>query len=501
MPNRVRPLDEKVQSVAMALDSINVAAVAGQTGVPESTLRYDLNKVRAALPEVLQNRPPGPRSMPQLSSAPLRLAPEDRPKECPNCHGQHIWKNGGYWVLNWVRMLLAGWLGIQRVRIQRFRCAQCGYEVPSAERQRQAEGRRAWWQQVQRLIGLSRFKLGLSARKTQVLVAFLYARQVSLGFIARQSEALGRCAEAVLQRLRDCPQAVARFLMLDETFPKLGGKARRLAVVICEHGLIRGLRCVRHKARELPALLRDVVGQHFRPEYALTDLEVTYAKQFERAELDLDHLPEVVHVKRHLIRLFDTAVREVTLDVPKGLPIPERKKQRGLKQRLLRKQLTPILAVALRALSDGYEGVALLMLEGVVSQLQDPRYVIQTASVQTLARRLERFIRKQGDALNQVLTMAVTEGTPKTTNDLENKNSLFKVFSRVAKYFPKPQRAQAFFAGIALMENFDVKMRGVHKGTNAIQRAGIDLTALGAHDFFSAVGLGLPQISLSFLTE
>jgi transposase-like protein len=127
--------------------------------------------------------------------------------------------------------------------------------------------------------------------------------------------------------------------------------------------------------------------------------------------------------------------------------------------------------------------------------------MLDCTSVQTLVRQLTRFIRKQGDALNQVLALAVREGTPKTTNALENKNSLFKVFSRAAKYFPQPQRAQAFFAGIALMENFDVKRRGVHKGSSAMQRAGIDLTALGAHDFFSAVGLGLPQISLPVLTE
>ncbi|HJW89795.1 MAG TPA: hypothetical protein VJ436_04055 [Anaerolineales bacterium] len=501
MPNRLRPLDEKVKSVAAALDSINVAAVARQIGVPARTLAYDLEKVRAALPDVVRNRTPGPPPAPKPPAESVRPAPDARPSECPKCHGQRVWKNGGYWVLNWTLMLLAGWLGIQRVWIQRHRCAVCGYEIPSAERQRQAEGRRAWWQQVKRLIGLSRFKLGLSARKTQLLVGFIYARQVSLGFIERQTETIGRCAEAVLQRLKECPQTVARFLMLDETFPKLGGKASRLAVVICEHGLIRGVRCVGNKAKELPALLRDVVGAHFCPEFALTDLEVTYAKQFERAGLDLDHLPEVVHVKRHLIRLFDTAVREVTLDVPKGLSPKQRKKQRRLKQRLLRKQLHPILAVALRALSEGYESVAVLMLEGVVSQLQDPRCVIQTASVQTLARQLARFIRKQGDALNQVLEMAVTDGTPKTTNGLESKNSLFKVFSRVAKYFPLPQRAQAFFAGVALMENFDVKTRGVHKDTSAMQRAGIDLTVLGAHDFFSAVSLGLPQISLNFLTE
>jgi len=50
------------------------------------------------------------------------------------------------------------------------------------------------------------------------------------------------------------------------------------------------------------------------------------------------------------------------------------------------------------------------------------------------------------------------------------------------------------------MENFDVKGWGVHRGTSAIQRAGINLDDLGATDFFSAVGLERPQISLAVLT-
>ena len=51
------------------------------------------------------------------------------------------------------------------------------------------------------------------------------------------------------------------------------------------------------------------------------------------------------------------------------------------------------------------------------------------------------------------------------------------------------------------MENFDVKSRGIHQDTSAIQRAGINLDDLGATDFFSAVGLDKPQISLAVLTE
>ncbi len=95
--------------------------------------------------------------------------------------------------------------------------------------------------------------------------------------------------------------------------------------------------------------------------------------------------------------------------------------------------------------------------------------------------------------------MAVKAGTPKTTNSLESKNALFKPFSRIAKSF-RLATAWKFFAGVALMENFDVKSRGLHQGTSAIQRAEINLDDLGATDFFSAVGLEKPQISLTAFT-
>jgi len=52
-----------------------------------------------------------------------------------------------------------------------------------------------------------------------------------------------------------------------------------------------------------------------------------------------------------------------------------------------------------------------------------------------------------------------------------------------AKFFPKPDKCQSFFAGDALMENFDVKTRGPNKGTSAMQRAGIDLDDFRCYGF------------------
>lgn len=484
----------------IALEQINIEKAARDAGVPPSTLRYDMDKVKDSLPEVLKNCTPGPKPGNESIETTEETVSDEGPTECPKCGGK-VTKNGTYWVLNWFLMLTMSWLSIQRVRIQRRRCNVCGHEIICPERARQAEARRAWWCQVARLVGLSRFKLGLSVRKTQILVGFVYARQVSIGYVERLTQRVGKRAQTALARLGECRQAKALFLLYDETYPKMKKRAYSLGVAICEHGLIRSVHCIVRKAKDIPAQLRDVVGPHFHPQYFLTDLDVLFNKYMKVAGLQLIHLRDRVHLLRQIVRLFDNAVRDVTLDVPKGLPIRERKKQRQLKRRLLRKRLQPMLTLVFKAFSPGYESVCVLMLEGVVSQLRDPAYIIQIACVQTLARRLQRFINKHGDAINTLLQLAVEQGTPTTTNALESKNGIFKPFSLIAKFFPLPERCQSFFAGVALMENFDVKTRGPNQGTSAIQRAKIDLGDFGAADFFSAVGLPKPQISLAYITD
>jgi hypothetical protein len=288
--------------------------------------------------------------------------------------------------------------------------------------------------------------------------------------------------------------------LFDETFPKMREQAHSLGMAICEQGLIRSVRCVTDKAQDIAAQLRAVVGEHFLPTYFLTDLDVSYHKYMQAAGLDLIHLRDKVHLIRHVVRLFAEAIRDVTLDVPKGLPIKQRQKQRRLKRRLLAKQMRPLLDLVFKAFAPGNESICLLILEGLVSQLQDPTIIIQTTSVQTLARRLQRFLNKHGDTTNLLLQLSVQLDTPTTTNALESKNSIFKPFSRRLKFFPAPALCQAFFAAVALMENFDVKTRGPHQGTSAMQRAQIDLQDFGATDFFEAVGLPKPQISLDYVT-
>lgn len=149
------------------------------------------------------------------------------------------------------------------------------------------------------------------------MVKFVYARRVSVGHIQRLTQGVGKQAEAALTRLSQCRQAVAAFLLFDETFPKMERRAYGLGVVMCEHGLIRSVHRVTRKATDIPAQLHQTVGEHFQPTYFLTDLDVLYNKFMREAELSLIHLRDRVHLIRHIVRLFAEAVRDVTLDVPR----------------------------------------------------------------------------------------------------------------------------------------------------------------------------------------
>ena len=61
MANRKRTIDEKVKPVQIALEQINIEKAAREAGVPASTLRNDLNKVKQGLADILKNRTPGPK--------------------------------------------------------------------------------------------------------------------------------------------------------------------------------------------------------------------------------------------------------------------------------------------------------------------------------------------------------------------------------------------------------------------------------------------------------
>ena len=88
MANRIRPVEEKVQSILVAFEQINVAAAACAAGIPASTLRYDLNKVKAMLPAVLVNQNPGPQPRHESDAPTPEMKQPAEPRVCPACGGK-----------------------------------------------------------------------------------------------------------------------------------------------------------------------------------------------------------------------------------------------------------------------------------------------------------------------------------------------------------------------------------------------------------------------------
>lgn len=503
MSNRIIPIETKVSALSQCLVLQNVEAVAEEQGVsPNSIRNWFVNKVLPSLPEALAKENPGPR--PKATPKPTRPVEgkhsatnpevEERPV-CPHCRSSRVWKNGLYWVINWLAFLSLRWFSQKRVGIQRLRCGTCGREIDTLQRQRLSQARRQSWQFLKQLAVFSKFKLALSNRRTALLVAFAFGRAISATFVNDVTQVAGQKAQATLTRIANCRQKVAQVLMGDETFPRildwqsLRAKGHSLGVAICESGLIRGVKVVRNQARDLGALFKGVVGKGFQPQYFLSDFDVHFPKIVSRAIEGIRLLKDFVHAERIIIRYFEAAVRQVTLAVPQGTAPKERLKQRDLKRCLLRKRLEPVRALFIKAFQPGYESVAFLYIEGALARLQDPRIVIQTKSVCYLHKQLTKFFVKHGSTLEFQFEQKALVGLVCTSNLLESKNSIFKPFARIAQSFQRSETGEWFWNGVALMEDFDVKQRGLHQGASAMDRAEINLDDLGAHSFFEAVGL------------
>lgn len=506
MANKKILTEEKVEIMRQCLTLENVKEAAGVHGVSPGVIYHWLNeKVLPTLPKILANEKPGPKSEKKVkekkqstsSTSSIRGVVNDgRPEQCSKCGSSRVWKNGLYLIINWVSFLCFAWFSGAKISIQRYRCAECGHEIPSSDRLKQAEARRKGWIKIWRLISFSKFKLGLSHRKAQLLAQFVYGKKLSIAFVNTVTQTISHRAKNIIRKLADCRQKVARIMMGDETFPKiidreaLRAKAKSVGIVICEFGLIRGVKSVSNCGWHMKQLFKEAVGKCFHPEFFLSDYQVQYPTIVRQVLEGVQHLKDFVHTLRIIDRYFQEAIRDVKLDVLKGLSIKERRKQHKLKKRLLRKQLKPILLLLFKAFAPGYESVAFIYIEGALSQLQDPNFVIQNESVQVLHRKLTRFFKKHGKILAFQLEQKALANLVSTSNALESKNSIFKPFTRNAKSFQRPETCENFMNGVALMENFDVKTRGKNAGTSAIQRAGISLNDLEATNFFEAVGLG-----------
>jgi DNA-directed RNA polymerase subunit RPC12/RpoP len=504
MAYRIIPTAEKVKAVLTAIEQINVAQAARESGMNEDTLRYNLWKVVEALPEVLVNRKSGPKSKamvkqgaarPDYQRCPhrqgKRTPSEERPQQCPHCGSETIWKNGTYQVINWLLFLLTHWLGGRgpMTTIQRYLCAHCRREIHSQKKLRMTQAREKAQVLMGRLLAFGEFKAHLSHRLSQALVSFVYGVEISLGSVHNITQAIGKKARQAMHRLGDCRQKEAKVMMGDETFPKIKGQGKdRGTVVTCdERGLIRSVKCVMDKVQDLAQGFGAAIGRFYRPKVFVSDYDRKYPPVVhEVLGEDAIHLPDLVHTQRHIHRCFQEAVRDTQLHLTRqDVSDKQRKEWLSWKKRLLRKRLTPYKWLMLKAFKPGYESVGMIYIEGTLQMLAED-FPVQTEGVRKLHKKLSKFLAKYGWAINYQWEH---DEIPSTTNMLESKNSILKPFSKVAKSFQDGEACEKKMNGVALMENFDVKSRGKNKGTSAITRAGINLDDLGGRDFYQVVGL------------
>lgn len=274
----------------------------------------------------------------------------------------------------------------------------------------------------------------------------------------------------------------------DETFPKVFHKSVCLGLVICEYGLIRGLACVKKSSSSIKGLVRQCIGKSFQPIFLLGDFLPAYAEVAK--QLNLIRLTDFVHAIRHIYKLVRTSIGNIHLVLKdqKRLSPKERKELLCLKKRLLKKQVMPVMQTLFKGLKKEYRAVGHLYIIGALADLK--RLTEQFPSLLLLYKVVNKFVHKYIGAWCFQMELAHTIPIiPTTSNSVESKNSILRVFSNRIKAFSSKASLVRFFNAVALWENFDLKERGCYKGTSAILRVGINLSDFGATNFFEAVEL------------
>jgi transcription elongation factor Elf1 len=481
----------------------NVKSVAQKYNISEETIRRKHKLILSLVPSLVGFSPKDLHAFKELSQT-LKS-----PGSCPQCGSTHLSKNGKLILVNWAKRLfkkIIPSLANDKESVQRLICKDCGATIKSEEHLILQKIKNSVKFFVNSFICLLRFKEGLSLRSISRILRFAFGVNASLGYLSQFTQTIGQKAEEKMKQLSRCQSTKqALVAIIDETFPKIFHRSISLGLVICEYGLIRAVSCVKKSSASLKGLVRQSFGPSFQPIFLLGDFHPSYA-QVAR-ELGLIRLTDFVHAVRHLYQLVRIHLGKIhlTLKDAQKLNQKERQKMLKLKKKLLRQQVMQILRTLFKGFKKPYRAVGHLYLLGALEDLK--RLSEQFPSLGPLYQAIHKFIKKYLNVW--VLQMELAPGVPTTSNSVESKNSLFKIFSRRIKAFYSKVSLERFFNAVALGENFDIKERGPYKGTQAMQRAGINLDDFGATHFFEAVGLETlspqdsqeidPQTILSYL--
>jgi hypothetical protein len=477
------PEDIHAKALIETLTLDNVKSVAQKYNLSEETIRRKHKLILSLIPSLVGLSPKNIHSFKELSQK------IKSPGSCPQCGSTHLLKNGKLTLVNWVKRLfkkIIPSLSNDKESVQRLICNDCGATIKSEEHLVLQRIRNSVRFFVNSLICLLRFKEGLSLRSISRILRFAFGMNTSLGYLSQFTQTVGQKAEEKMKQLSLC-QATKKALVaiIDETFPKIFHQSVSLGLVICEYGLIRAVGCVKKSSASLKGLVKRSIGLSFQPLFLLGDFHPSYAQVAQ--ELGLIRLTDFVHAVRHLYKLVRTQIGKIrlTLKDAKKFNQKEHKEMLKLKKKLLRKQVMQILRTLFKGFKKPYRAVGHLYLLGALEDLE--RLSVQFPSLEPLYQAIHKFIKKYLNTWS--LQMELSLVIPTTSNSVESKNSLFKIFSRRIKAFYSKASLERFFSAVALWENFDIKERGPYQGTSAIQRAGIDLEDFGATNFFEAVGI------------
>jgi transposase-like protein len=477
------PEDIHVKALNEALTLSDVEAIAKKYGISDQTIRRKYKLILSLIPSLIWL---SPNNIPFVNELLHQLK---APCRCPQCDSPNVSKNGKLRLVNWAKRLLKKIipsLSNDKEDVQRFICNNCGCQIHSDEHNTLKQIRTSTRLFVDKFICLLRFKEGLSLRSISRIIGFAFGINASLGYLSKFTNIIGQKAQDKMEKLSLCKATKKAIVaIIDETFPKIFHKSVFLGLVICEHGLIRAIGCVKRSSASIKGLLNQSMGQSFCPSFLLGDFHPSYTEVAKK--LGLTRLTDFVHAIRHLyklVRIHSGKVRLSLKDTDKFSP-KQRKEMLKLKKKLLRKQVMPIIQTLFKGFKKQYRAVGHLYIIGALEELQ--RLTEQFPSLNSLYKAMNKFVQKY--LPTWALQMELDSSVPTTSNSVESKNSILKIFSRRIKAFYSKASLLRFFSAVALWENFDVKERGPYKGTSAIERAGIDLHNFGAANFFEAVEL------------
>ena len=370
-------------------------------------------------------------------------------------------------------------------------CKHCGYSFKEEAQVKNIQFRDAMKNSVVRLIVILRFHLGVSVRGISEVISGVFGIYASLGFIDSVCQKVSAVAAVKMDMINQCGQNKAQVFMLDETFPKAKDTGCiNLGVATCENGLIRkvGVIDTTKKSTSLDNFLKSVITGNYKPEIFMSDYDLSYPSAIKRLIPDITIIKDFVHTVRQINKDRKSAINKIAVEFSSSMKITKEKRKKiiDLKKALMRKQLNRILHKMLKGFKAKNCAVGTLYIEGGLTELKE--FTKKFRSLEPFYNKLNKFVKKYIETWNIHMELYSKGKAPLTSNIIESKNSIFKAFSKKSKSYNSKQ-LENFFCGVALYENFDIKTRGINKGTNAMMRAGIDLSEFGANNFFDAIGI------------